>query len=278
MRGLFRWEQWFGLAIAACVVLSPRGRRPALPCFPPRAVRRLRSSPFCSRSTSGRGRSPPRRFRVRRRSRTSSFHSNATPSSRSIPSSAERPSARGSSSFSTGVACSTGSSPSRPRFTSGSTASARHDLPPRRSRSTASSVPPQSKSISPPCLPAAGRKLSRRAPPFVRPETSGGSSEETASCFFRLPASPLLVDPLALRQVHFDGASALLPGLQGRLVFRLRSAALPVRIQAGSRLHRQHPAHSAGRRGRSAAPAGRRASARRSRLRCGARCRDRRRE
>jgi hypothetical protein len=48
------------------------------------------------------------------------------------------------------------------------------------------------------------------------------------------PRSPLLVDPLALRQVRFDGASALLPGSQGRLVFRLRSAALPVRIRVGS--------------------------------------------
>lgn len=47
------------------------------------------------------------------------------------------------------------------------------------------------------------------------------------------PRSPLLVDPLALRQVRFDGASALLPAPQGRLVFRLRSAALPVRIRAG---------------------------------------------
>ncbi|MGZ5382219.1 MAG: hypothetical protein ACXWFQ_10170, partial [Thermoanaerobaculia bacterium] len=48
------------------------------------------------------------------------------------------------------------------------------------------------------------------------------------------PRSPLLVDPFALRQVRFDGASAVIPGSQGRLVFRLRSAALPVRIQAGS--------------------------------------------
>ena len=48
------------------------------------------------------------------------------------------------------------------------------------------------------------------------------------------PRPPLLVDPLALRQVHFDGASAFFPGPRGRLVFRLRSAALPVRIQAGS--------------------------------------------
>ncbi len=47
------------------------------------------------------------------------------------------------------------------------------------------------------------------------------------------PRSPLLVDPLALRRVRFDGASALLPAPQGRLVFRLRSAALPVRIRAG---------------------------------------------
>jgi hypothetical protein len=47
------------------------------------------------------------------------------------------------------------------------------------------------------------------------------------------PRSPLLVDPLALRHVRFDGASALFRGSQGRLVFRLRSAALPVRIHAG---------------------------------------------
>jgi hypothetical protein len=47
------------------------------------------------------------------------------------------------------------------------------------------------------------------------------------------PRSPLLVDPFALRQVRFDGASAFLPGPQGRLMFRLRSAALPVLIRAG---------------------------------------------
>ncbi|HEX7527738.1 MAG TPA: hypothetical protein VF425_01405, partial [Thermoanaerobaculia bacterium] len=48
------------------------------------------------------------------------------------------------------------------------------------------------------------------------------------------PRSPLLVDPLALRHLHFDGDLALVPGPQGRLVFRLRSAALPVLIQTGS--------------------------------------------
>jgi hypothetical protein len=48
------------------------------------------------------------------------------------------------------------------------------------------------------------------------------------------PRSPLLVDPLALRHLHFDGDLALVPGPQGRLVFRLRSAALPVLIRTGS--------------------------------------------
>jgi hypothetical protein len=48
------------------------------------------------------------------------------------------------------------------------------------------------------------------------------------------PRSPLLVDPLALRQVRFDGSSALVPGAAGRLVFRLRSSALPVSIRTGS--------------------------------------------
>jgi hypothetical protein len=67
-----------------------------------------------------------------------------------------------------------------------------------------------------------------RAPPFRRPATSGGSIERAASCCF------LLVDPLALRHLHFDGDLALVPGPQGRLVFRLRSAALPVLIRTGS--------------------------------------------
>ncbi len=48
------------------------------------------------------------------------------------------------------------------------------------------------------------------------------------------PRSPLLVDPLALRHLRFDGASAFLPGSPGRLTFRLRSAALAVRIRNGS--------------------------------------------
>ena len=48
------------------------------------------------------------------------------------------------------------------------------------------------------------------------------------------PFPPLLVDPLALRNLRFDGQTALLPGVPGRLTFRLRSSALPVRIEAGS--------------------------------------------
>ncbi|HSB63083.1 MAG TPA: hypothetical protein VLJ18_02910 [Thermoanaerobaculia bacterium] len=48
------------------------------------------------------------------------------------------------------------------------------------------------------------------------------------------PRSPLLVDPLSLRRLRFDGPSALVPGAAGRLVFRLRSSALPVRIRTGS--------------------------------------------
>ncbi|HEX5854493.1 MAG TPA: hypothetical protein VFZ57_02640 [Thermoanaerobaculia bacterium] len=49
-----------------------------------------------------------------------------------------------------------------------------------------------------------------------------------------LPLPPLLVDPLALRHVRFDGQTAFLAGVLGRLTFRLRSGALPVRIEAGS--------------------------------------------
>ena len=100
----------------------PRGRRPALPCVLLRTVRRHGLHPSARDRHMAAAVRRLGAFRVRRRSRTSSFHSNAIPSSRSIPSSAERPSARGSSSFSTGVACSTGSSLSLPRFTSGSTA------------------------------------------------------------------------------------------------------------------------------------------------------------
>jgi hypothetical protein len=48
------------------------------------------------------------------------------------------------------------------------------------------------------------------------------------------PLPPLLVDPLALRNVLFDGQTAFLAGVPGRLTFRLRSGALPVRIEAGS--------------------------------------------
>ncbi len=48
------------------------------------------------------------------------------------------------------------------------------------------------------------------------------------------PLSPLLVDPLALRQVQFDGQVAVREGVPGRLMFRLRSGTLPVRIDAGS--------------------------------------------
>jgi hypothetical protein len=48
------------------------------------------------------------------------------------------------------------------------------------------------------------------------------------------PRAPLLVDPLALRRVRFDGSSALVPGAAGRLVFRLRSSALPVKVRTDS--------------------------------------------
>lgn len=49
------------------------------------------------------------------------------------------------------------------------------------------------------------------------------------------PLVPLLVDPFALRGLTFDGPTARLAVLPGRLVFRLRSAALPVRIETGTR-------------------------------------------
>ncbi|MCM3878358.1 MAG: hypothetical protein NEA02_18315 [Thermoanaerobaculia bacterium] len=49
------------------------------------------------------------------------------------------------------------------------------------------------------------------------------------------PLAPLLVDPLALRGLSFDGPTARLAVAPGRLVFRLRSANLPVRIEAGAR-------------------------------------------
>ncbi len=50
------------------------------------------------------------------------------------------------------------------------------------------------------------------------------------------PLRPLLVDPSGLRQLRFDGptASASVPGAAGRLVFRLGSEALPVRIGIGA--------------------------------------------
>jgi MFS family permease len=48
------------------------------------------------------------------------------------------------------------------------------------------------------------------------------------------PLTPLLVDPLAFKHLSFDGKVARLEGVPGRLMFRLRSGALPVRIESGS--------------------------------------------
>lgn len=48
------------------------------------------------------------------------------------------------------------------------------------------------------------------------------------------PLTPFLVDPLALKRLSFDGKVARLEGVPGRLMFRLRSGALPVRIESGS--------------------------------------------
>jgi hypothetical protein len=48
------------------------------------------------------------------------------------------------------------------------------------------------------------------------------------------PLSPLLVDPRALSRLTFVGKVARLAGLPGRLTFRLGSAALPVRIEGGT--------------------------------------------
>lgn len=48
------------------------------------------------------------------------------------------------------------------------------------------------------------------------------------------PLEPLLVDPLALAGLSFDGPLARVAAPPGRLVFRLRSSALPVRIEAGA--------------------------------------------
>ena len=48
------------------------------------------------------------------------------------------------------------------------------------------------------------------------------------------PLAPLLVDPFALGRLSFDGRVARLPGVSGRLMFRLKSGALPVRIDSGS--------------------------------------------
>jgi len=48
------------------------------------------------------------------------------------------------------------------------------------------------------------------------------------------PLTPLLVDPLTLRGLSFDGRVARLAGAPGRLMFRLRSGTLPVRIEGGS--------------------------------------------
>ena len=50
--------------------------------------------------------------------------------------------------------------------------------------------------------------------------------------FLAPPLAPVLVDPLALRGLSFAGAVARLAGPPGRLVFRLRAAALPVRIES----------------------------------------------
>jgi hypothetical protein len=48
------------------------------------------------------------------------------------------------------------------------------------------------------------------------------------------PVRPLLVDPLALENVRFEGQTAFLAGAPGRLSFRLRSGRLPVRIDAAA--------------------------------------------
>lgn len=48
------------------------------------------------------------------------------------------------------------------------------------------------------------------------------------------PLSPLLVDPLTLHGLSFDGRVARLAGVPERLMFRLRSGTLPVRIEGAS--------------------------------------------
>jgi hypothetical protein len=48
------------------------------------------------------------------------------------------------------------------------------------------------------------------------------------------PLTPFLVDPLTLHGLSFDGRAARLAGAAGRLMFRLRSGTLAVRIESGS--------------------------------------------
>ena len=48
------------------------------------------------------------------------------------------------------------------------------------------------------------------------------------------PLPPILVDPLAFDGLTFDGKEARIAGPPGRLMFRLRSGALPVRIESGA--------------------------------------------
>ncbi len=48
------------------------------------------------------------------------------------------------------------------------------------------------------------------------------------------PLTALLVDPLALHGLSFDGRAARLASAPGRLGFRLRSGALPVRVERGA--------------------------------------------
>jgi hypothetical protein len=51
--------------------------------------------------------------------------------------------------------------------------------------------------------------------------------------FLAPPLAPLLVDPLALRGLSFAGKEALVTGVPGRLTFRLGSGTLPVRVTSG---------------------------------------------
>jgi hypothetical protein len=45
---------------------------------------------------------------------------------------------------------------------------------------------------------------------------------------------PVLVDPLRLSDLRFEGNVASIPGTPGRLVFRLRGERVPVRVRAPS--------------------------------------------